>query len=240
MNLDIHESVRLARSFARLSERKSLKTILCPSFSSLYTVIDAVRGSGISVGAQDCFWHHKGAFTGEESPKMLHKLGCRYVLIGHSERRLLGETNEHIQKKLQAVADVKKSLTPIICIGESKKERRTGATMRVLSHQLSILKPMQSHSMIVAYEPIWAISNRYTHGAAKPEECALIVKQIHTLLQHRIGKEAASKIPILYGGSIDDSNAVGFIDRSCVDGLLVGGASLRLNSVKCIRDALLV
>jgi len=201
---------------------KNIGIIICPPFVylpgfALSTSNLRHRTSNISLGAQDLFWEEKGAFTGEISPKMLKNLGVEYVIVGHSERRkILGETDEMINKKLKAA--IKTKLKPILCIGETEKERTSGKTFQVLKNQLkkalngtSNVK-LQTSNLIIAYEPVWAIG---TGNPCKPEDAKEVLLFLRKIL----------KFPILYGGSVNSKIAKDYIEVG-FDGLLVGGASL--------------
>ena len=168
------------------------------------------------MGAQDLFWEEKGAFTGEISPLMLKNLGCEYVIIGHSERRKLGETDEMINKKIKAA--IKAKLKPILCIGETEMGRKSGRTFEVLKNQLkkafNNLTIEQFSNLTIAYEPIWAI------GTGNP--CLPVdAKKVFLFMQKLFGKT-----PVLYGGSVNSENAINYIREVGFSGLLVGGASL--------------
>jgi len=191
-----------------------VEVIICPPFLYLPYWVEffTKKKKKIKLGAQDCFWEEKGAFTGEISPSMLKNLGCEYVIIGHSERRKLGEIDEMINKKIKAAISAK--LKPILCIGETEKERKEGKTFKVLKSQLEKDLKGILNSLIVAYEPVWAIG---TGKPCHPPEA----KKVLLFLRKFLGK-----IPILYGGSVNSENAVNYIKEAGFSGLLVGGASL--------------
>ena len=200
---------------------KKSEVIICPPFLYLPYWVEffTKKEQKIKLGAQDCFWEEKGAFTGEISPLMLKNLGCQYVIIGHSERRKLGETDEMINKKIKAA--LKAKLVPILCIGETEKEKKTGKTFKILTNQLkkslgSILNSKFKilNSFIVAYEPVCAIG---TGNPCSSKEA----KKVFLFLQKFFGK-----VPVLYGGSVDSENAASYIHEANFQGLLVGGASL--------------
>jgi triosephosphate isomerase len=214
---------------------KNIGIIICPPFVYLSNIISSNPKhltSTISLGAQNLFWEERGAFTGEISPKMLKNLGCQYVIVGHSERRkILGETDEMINKKMKAA--IKAKLKPILCIGETEKERKFGKTLQVLKNQIKkALKgtsniKLQTSNLVIAYEPVWAIG---TGNPCKPEDAKgvlaflkKITKQLNNLTTQQL---------ILYGGSVDSQNAKDYI-KVGFDGLLVGGASL--NSKEFIK-----
>ena len=195
---------------------KNIEVVICPPFVYLEPLSKLLKSkTKIKLGAQNFFWEEKGAFTGEISPKMLKNLRVDYVIVGHSERRkILGETNEMINKKIKIAQKLK--LKPILCIGETFRERKEGRTFEVLKNQIKrAIKNLDNKSLkrlILAYEPIWAIG---TKNPCQPEEA----KKILLFLQKFIPS------PILYGGSVNSENAENYI-KSGFNGLLVGGASL--------------
>ena len=191
---------------------------------SLQTVIEA-DDIPISLGAQHSHWENKGAFTGEVSPEMLAKLNVSLVLVGHSERRhIFGETNEDINKKVHAI--IAKEMTPILCVGEMSEEREEGRTLEVVEKQLeeglSQVKPSDVASIVVAYEPVWAIG---TGKNATPEDAQEVCKVIRGKIVS-MWKGAGDDLRIQYGGSVKGVNAPDLMKQNDVDGLLVGGASL--------------
>lgn len=214
--------------------------VLAPPFTLLETVGRALEGTAIRLAAQDLFYEREGAFTGEISPIMLKDLGCSYVIVGHSERRrLLGETDELINKKLKAARDA--GLVPILCVGETLEERRAGKTQRVLEAQVrgalagvhphpQPLSPSRERGagvrgphLVIAYEPVWAIG---TGINAEPEEAEASALFIRELLAQLWNAETAKTVRILYGGSVKPANFEGFLRHPNIDGALVGGASL--------------
>ncbi len=210
---------------------KQIELILCPSFTALSNVGKIISGSGIKLGAQNVFYHEKGAYTGEVSPLQLKETGVEYVIIGHSERReYLGESDEEVNRKVNICLD--NDLIPIICVGETFDERQIGKTDLVLIKQVSraledvSVSKETEKKIIIAYEPVWVIG---TGQAVKPEEAkhaAQVIK--HTLLDF-FDKEIIEKnISIIYGGSVDESNVRDFIEPGLLNGVLVGGASLSI------------
>jgi triosephosphate isomerase len=201
---------------------------LHPPFTDLRTVQTAMESDrmGFLLGAQHCHWEDQGAFTGEVSPAFLAKLNVKYVIVGHSERReLFGETDEMVAKKVAAV--LRHGMTPILCVGETLDEREAGATEDKVVGQvragLAGLKPEQVASMVVAYEPIWAIGTGRTATAADAQAvCAAIRGTVAELA----GVEAADALRIQYGGSVKAGNIVELMAEPDIDGALVGGASL--------------
>lgn len=198
--------------------------VLAPPFTLLETVGRALQGTAIRLAAQDLFYEREGAFTGEISPIMLKDLGCSYVIVGHSERRrLLGETDELINKKLKAALDAE--LIPILCVGETLEEHRAGKTQKVLETQIceALERLTLSENFVIAYEPVWAIG---TGVNAEPEEAEASALFMRELLAQLSQIEIAKKIRILYGGSVKLENFEGFLKQPNIDGALVGGASL--------------
>ncbi len=228
MKIGLADSLKLAK---RLKTKfKSLKGefAVCPNFVSLLEVGQVLKGSGISLGAQDVYWEKNGAYTGEISPSMLNEAGCKYVIIGHSERRkFLMENYEMIHKELKAVMHYE-DLVPVVCIGENWDERKTDRRDYVLFDQLqqalSGVDIVGNQQIVVAYEPIWAIGSG---TAIEPTEAEYAHKIIRLTLNDMFGmKIVNNNFKIIYGGSINSKNVKGFINLDNLDGLLVGGASL--------------
>ncbi|AEH45278.1 triosephosphate isomerase [Thermodesulfatator indicus DSM 15286] len=201
--------------------------MLAPPFTSLDAAERALEGTNIYLGAQNCHWADEGAFTGEISPKMLADIGVTYVIIGHSERRhIFGETDKVIRQKIEAV--LKYDLIPILCIGETLEEREAGKTLKVLETQLKEglkgFSVADLKSLVVAYEPVWAIGTGKTATPEQAEEAHAFVRKI---LAEMFNQEFADNLRILYGGSVKPENVVGLMARPDIDGALVGGASLK-------------
>lgn len=222
------EAVALARGVRRLLGNRSatVEVVLAPPFTSLEAVRRAIKGSRLHLAAQNLHWQPQGAFTGEVGADMLRDAGCSHVIVGHSERRrLFGETNDDVGRKLAAALGA--SLKPILCIGETLRERRDGRTRRILSAQLSgALKGVSKSAngeLIVAYEPVWAIG---TGRNAAPAQVMETHGWIRQALARRFGAAQARRIPILYGGSVNPANAPEMAAVPEVDGVLAGGASL--------------
>lgn len=215
------EGVKSAVSFIENRE-----VVLCPPFTALEIVSDVVKNSPVKLGAQNCFWEEKGAYTGEISPVMLKDLGCSYVILGHSERRkYFGETNEDINKKVKSVLNV--GILPIICIGETLKELENNLTRTIVESQLreglKNLSLSLAQKIVIAYEPVWAI------GTGKndcPSSANDTIGFIRSVLIELVGYEIASSVRILYGGSVKPENIAQFMTQPEIDGALVGGASL--------------
>ncbi|MDD3345641.1 MAG: triose-phosphate isomerase [Candidatus Omnitrophica bacterium] len=208
--------------------------VVCPPFTALAYLADDLKESNISVGAQDIYWQEEGAFTGEVSPAMLKDAGCQYVIIGHSERRqYFGETNETVNKKIKAT--LKAGLFPIMCVGENLQEREAGKAFEVIedhvANGLSEISAEEVLKMVVAYEPVWAIG---TGKTATPEQAQEVHAFIRGLLKKKYGQEVAGNIRIQYGGSVKPENITELMNKSDVDGALVGGASLKADSFSAI------
>jgi len=200
--------------------------IVAPAFTALSASVEAVRGSAISIAAQDVYWSDEGAFTGEVSPRMLVDAGCRAVIIAHSERRqFFGETDESANRKVKAALAA--DLVPIVCVGETLAEHEGKQTKTVLERQfrgsLAALTSVQFSRIIVAYEPVWAIG---TGRTATPEIAADAHRFLRELASALFTSERAAALRILYGGSVKPDNIAGLMAQVEIDGALVGGASL--------------
>jgi triosephosphate isomerase len=193
---------------------------VCPPFTALPAVADAVAGTAIAVGGQDCHAKPSGAFTGSVSAEMLADVGCRYVIVGHSERRHgLGETDAMVRDKAKAA--LRAGLTPIVCVGETLEEREAGDALMVVESQIDGSVPTEGVAVVVAYEPVWAIG---TGLVPTLHDIAAVHEHIRSRLTVRRGDGA--DVPILYGGSAKPDNAAELLGASEVGGLLIGGASL--------------
>jgi len=206
------------------------EVIVAPPFTALCAAADAARGSAVKVAAQNCHWDKEGAHTGDISTGMLRDAGCTHVIIGHSERRHdCGETDEQINKKVKAALAA--SLTPIVCVGETLAERESGETETVLAQQftrgLAGLTPADFSRIMIAYEPVWAIG---TGRTATPEMAAEAHCFLRGLAGQQFGEPAAEGIRILYGGSVKPDNVGALMAQEEIDGALVGGASLKVDS----------
>ena len=231
MNHNHFEAIQCVQKLAYLVGKEDLEQVdvsIHPPFTdirSVQTVIDADKLQ-FAVGAQHCHWEDKGAFTGEVSPAFLAKLNVHYVIVGHSERRqLFGETDESVAKKVAAVQ--RHSMTPILCVGETLEEREAGETETKVLGQIRAallgLTPDAVGSLVVAYEPIWAIGTGRTATSDDAQQmCAAIRRSVAEIA----GGEAADSVRIQYGGSVKSSNIAELIARPDIDGALVGGASL--------------
>ncbi len=233
MNTSEEEAAALARGVAEATAGAACDIAVCPPFPHLAAVREAVRGSEVGVGAQDVYWEPSGAFTGEVSLTALESY-CRYVIIGHSERRaLFGDTDEWVNRKAAAV--LASPLDPIVAVGETLAEREAGQMASVLDRQVrrGLANLDLSARVTVAYEPVWAIGTGQTATPEMAQEaCALI----RGLLRELCG-DAADDIRIQYGGSVNPGNAVDLLAQPDIDGALVGGASLKAEQFAAIVAA---
>ena len=229
MKLSLQESLKLAKKIKKIfKDCHKGNVAICPNMLSLIEVGKILKDTNVKVGAQNVFWEEKGAFTGEVSASMLKEAGCKYVIIGHSERRKFLMVNyEMIHKEIQAVLRVD-DLIPVVCIGENWDERKTDRRDFVLYDQmqqaLSGLEVIGDQQIIIAYEPIWAIGSG---TAIEPQEAEYAHKIVKLTLNNMFGMDVAKKnFKIIYGGSINSSNVKSFVGLQNLDGMLVGGASL--------------
>ena len=237
MHMTRHEASLLARGVKDIIGNVNGREVaICPPFTALDTVERLLKGSFIKLGAQNCFWEEKGAYTGEISPSMLKDLGCSYVILGHSERRqFFNETDDCINQKIRAVLDF--GMAPILCVGETLKERDEGKTKDIVAAQLcNALRNIPKgdlRKIVVAYEPVWAIG---TGKNETPSGANETIKFLRDNLVDLAGFETANYIRILYGGSVKADNIALFMAESEIDGALVGGASLLVDQfVKIIN-----
>jgi len=231
-NWKMHGGIAEARVLATairegLKRPRGVEVAVCPPYTSLAAVAEVLSGSPIAWGGQNCHWEDKGAFTGEIAPGMLAELGCRYVLLGHSERRhTFRETDEEINRKV--VAALRHGMRPVLCVGETDEERRQGLTFTVVEGQLragwSGLSPEDLARCVLAYEPVWAIG---TGANATPAQAAEVHGYLRGLVSEVASKELAQSTRILYGGSVKPDNAQALTQEPDIDGVLVGGASLQ-------------
>jgi triosephosphate isomerase len=230
MHLDRAGAVELAQGIARRStEFPQAEIAVCPPFVYLEAVADALKGSSVALAAQNMYHQKQGAFTGEVSPAMLADLGCKYVILGHSERRnVFGETNEEINKKVHAAFAA--GLLPIVCLGELLGEREAGRTADVVRQQfdgtLNGLAAEQMERTVLAYEPVWAIG---TGKVATPDQAEEVHADLRKLIATRYNGDIAAKVRIQYGGSVKADNVRSLLSQADIDGALVGGASLKVD-----------
>ncbi len=234
-NWKLNKSIKEAEDLVVLLKRKlydvqSVEIVICPVYTALAHVADLLTDSNLGLGAQDLYWEEKGAFTGQVSGSLIKEAGASYVIIGHSERRqFFHETDETVNKKLKAA--LKNSLIPIVCVGESLKEREANDTFRVVDTQikggLANLTAAEMATVVIAYEPVWAIG---TGKVATPQQAEEVHGRIRSQIAQLFNEEVAKNIRILYGGSVKADNASSLMAQANIDGALVGGASLEADS----------
>lgn len=239
MNLTRAESVALAQGVVNGlgGVSSGVELAICPPFVYLDAVSAVVKGSQVGLGAQNLYFEGNGAFTGEVSAAMLTDIGCRYVIIGHSERRaLLGETDSVVFKKTRAALAA--GLTPIVCVGETLEQREQGKTSEVVRSQflgsLGELTAEEAARVVLAYEPVWAIG---TGKVATPQQAEEVHADLRQLITSHFGQAIADGMRIQYGGSVKPDNAKELLGQPNIDGALVGGASLKAESFLGIAAA---
>jgi triosephosphate isomerase (TIM) len=239
MHKTVAESLDLARELRGLLSmlRDRVEVAVAPTFTSLYAVSKALEGSNIGVAGQNCHAENSGAFTGEISAHMIKEAGAQYVILGHSERRqLFAETDSGVNRKVAAA--LKATLIPIICIGETLAEREGNKTLSVVETQLKgALNGFSANdlkSIVIAYEPVWAIGTGKTATSRQAQE---VHAHIRSLLGGLLNAESAKMIQIQYGGSVKPDNAVELLSQADINGALVGGASLKAADFAAIVKA---
>ncbi len=231
----IAETVDFVEKIKPVADRAGhCEVVIAPPFTALAAAAKAAKGSRVQVAAQDIHWDKEGAHTGDISPGMLLDVGCTHVITGHSERRHdHGETDEQVNRKVKAVLAA--GLLPIVCVGETLVEREAGQTREVLERQfcggLAGLTPPEFSRIMIAYEPVWAIG---TGRTATPEMAAESHRNIRELARSQFGEAEAGGVRILYGGSVRPENIGGLMAQEGIDGALVGGASLKVDSFAAI------
>ena len=230
MYLDLNESIKLAEELTKEKfDAEKVTVAIFPSALALSKVEEITRELKIAVGAQDIYWISKGAYTGAVSALMYKTAGCKYALVGHSERRhVFGETDDDVRKKIEACLDA--GLVPVVCIGETKEEKDGGKREYRLKKQ--ILKAfdglkINGGNVIVAYEPVWAIG---TGDPCNPADA----DDVHGWIKGELKQYFDKEISVLYGGSVNETNAKDYVAYDTIDGLLVGGASTKLESLKTL------
>lgn len=240
-NWKMHKTVKESVDFVyqlsdKISEPADSDVIIAPPFTSLYPVAEVLRESAIHLSAQNLHWDEKGAYTGEVSAGMLVDVGCKYVIIGHSERRtLFNENDEDINRKIKIA--LKFNLRPIFCIGETSDERESGKTFAVIQKQLKEglidIASDDIRRIIFAYEPVWAIG---TGRTAAPDQAGEVHSFIRNMITEIYGTDVSGRTVILYGGSVNPDNIADLMSQADVDGALVGGASLDVEKfIKVIK-----
>ncbi len=227
----VEEAVDLVEALmAGLAGVQDREVLICPPFTALYPLVPLLSDSSIQLGAQNMYGAREGAFTGEISPVMLQELNCRYVILGHSERRqVFGEDDALINAKV--LAAIEAGLRPILCIGETKPQRDAGKAEEITLGQLRAglegVATEQLQNLVIAYEPVWAIG---TGDTATPADAQAMHRAIRGALGTQYGEEAAASVRILYGGSVKPDNIDSLMREADIDGALVGGASLQAES----------
>ena len=252
LNNDNKQACALACEIKELAgDTKGVEMVLCPTATALSTVVSCVEGSNIEVGAQNMYWESTGAFTGEVSAPMILSTGAKWVILGHSERRgrfgvieegfteelrkVFGDTDASVAKKLNAALAA--GLKPIVCCGELLSEREDGKTDEVIVSQVSAmlegLDAGVADTMVIAYEPVWAIGTGKVCDADEADRVCGLVRKV---VADKLGAEAADKMRVLYGGSVKPDNVEGLMAKENIDGGLVGGASLKADSYVALVD----
>ena len=227
MHKTVSESLELVSDLCNLTAGiTNVEIVVCPTFTALYPVRMAICDGPLRLGAQNMHWEKQGAFTGEIAPGMLKDLGCVYVIVGHSERRqYFGENDDTVNKKVTAA--FANRLTPIMCVGETLEQREAGITEGVIGRQvrqgLTGLTQEQVGSMVIAYEPVWAIGTGRTASAGDANKVCNFIRRT---VAEVFGEDSAARVRIQYGGSVKADNIAELMAQSDIDGALVGGASL--------------
>lgn len=230
MNLSREKAVALAHGIVEQLGATDIEVAIAPPSVYLDAVSQVTKGSAVGLSAQNMYHEANGAFTGEISASMLLDLGCKYVILGHSERRhILGETDKDVNRKL--LSALAAGLVPIVCVGETLEERQSGGTQSVVERQcdgsLAGLANEQMSGVVIAYEPVWAIG---TGKVATPEQAEDVHADLRRLLESRYNSEVAAAVRIQYGGSVKPDNAGELLGQPNIDGALVGGASLNVDN----------
>ena len=240
-NWKMHKTISEAEAFARRLKNEDSPSgcdlLIFPPFLALPAVCGILEKAPVAVGAQDIFWESEGAFTGEVSGAMIRDAGASHVLVGHSERRhVLGESDDVVAKKLKAALDA--GLKPVLCVGETLEQREGGSAEAVVRAQLeaalSGISPGGMETVVIAYEPVWAIG---TGRTATPDDADEMHRFIREYVEQAFRADVAGKLVIQYGGSVKPGNAQSLLKREHIDGALIGGASLEVDSFLAIAGA---
>ena len=234
MNMLPNEAMNFINGLEPRVKDSNCEIVLCVPYIDLFYSLLTAQNTNIKIGAQNVHYEEKGAYTGEIAPQMLKCINVEYVIIGHSERRqYFAENDEAVNKKIKAA--INHEIKPILCVGETLKQRELGLAEEVITQQAEIalngLNKEQVEKVIIAYEPIWAIG---TGKVATKEDANKAIKQIRNKIENLYGKETAQNVTILYGGSVNSQNAKELFSASDIDGALVGGASLKVNEFDAI------
>ena len=235
MNMTPSEAVELVNTLKPLVANDDVDVVFCVPAIDIIPVVEAAKGSNIQIGAENMYFEEKGAFTGEISPAMLTDAGVKYVVLGHSERReYFAETSETVNKKMLKAFE--HGITPIMCCGETLEQREQGVTMDFIRQQVKVglqnVTSEQAKTMVIAYEPIWAIGTGKTATTEQAEE---VCKAIRECVAEVYDDATADKIRIQYGGSVNAGNAAELFAQADIDGGLVGGASLKADFGKIVN-----
>ena len=227
MNKTAAEAEILTKEITAVAAGADCEVIICPPFTAVSSVVTAVAGSNVAVGVQNVHYDQSGAYTGEISAEMAREIGASFAIIGHSERReYFGETNETVNLRLKAA--IKSGLTAILCVGETKELRELGVTQEVIAMQTKIalgeVNAEDMKSVIIAYEPVWAIGTGLT---ATVEQAQEVCKNIREIIKELYNTDVAEALTIQYGGSMNAKNAASLLDMPDIDGGLIGGAALK-------------
>jgi triosephosphate isomerase len=231
MNKTIPEAVNAVEDLkTRLEDVEGVEIVIFPPFTTLKMIQGLLKATNIGLGAQNMYYEERGAYTGEISPLMLQDVGCRYVILGHSERRgYFGETNELINKKLKTALSFE--FTPVICVGEKLEERKEGKAAEVVDSQVRNclwgIGAKEAERVVIAYEPVWAIGTGETATPSQAEEMHRLIRGV---LRELYGEGLANSVRIQYGGSVKPENIEDLMKEEDIDGALVGGASLNADS----------
>ncbi len=229
MNMLPNEAMSFINELEPYAKKTKCEIILCVPYTDLFYSLLTAQNTNIKIGAQNMHWEEAGAYTGEIAPNMLKCINVEYVIIGHSERRqYFAETDETVNKKIKSA--LKHELNPILCVGETMKQRELGLEEEVIKQQvngaLEGITKEQMGKIVIAYEPIWAIG---TGKVATKDDANNMIKLIRKEIESLYDKEVANNVSILYGGSVNKNNAKELFETSDIDGALVGGASLKVN-----------
>lgn len=233
MNKTPAQAVELIKELIPLVQNPEVDVVFCPPFVSLAAAIEATKGTNIEIGAQNMYYEESGAYTGEVAPAMLTEMGVKYVIIGHSERReYFAETDETVNKKV--LKALEHNLIPIICCGETLKQRDQGITIDLVRTQIKIalqnVSPEDVKKVVIAYEPIWAIGTGRTATSEQAEEVCAAIRAVVAELYGPVAEE----VRVQYGGSVNAKNAAELFSMPNIDGGLVGGASLTTDFGKVV------
>ena len=229
--------ILIAELLPGLAAVENVDSLVCPPYLAIPAAAELLHGSKVALGAQNVYWETEGAFTGEVSPKMVAEF-CKFVIIGHSERRAyFGETDQSVNRRVKAALEF--NLIPVVCVGETLEENEAGKTSEVVMRQmrdgLAGVEVASAGQLVVAYEPVWAIG---TGKAAYPDDASRVIgKSIRPVLAELFGEEISQGVRVLYGGSVKADNAADFFSEEEVDGALVGGASLKAADFIAITEA---